>query len=408
MGQWGAFGYAALDHERYQWILAHYYGGTTLSTSDNMVSQDPLVSVELNENDGAPVVVTSPLGVLLRRARVQWRPSRPCRPLRWPLDSLRGRRAASRRDGPASRQASSNPLAEPVLAAAHSRAERQVLTICEADGTALAVRGTVEAYDSPRGAVTLSILPVEEYVRSVISTEVSWSWGLFGGTLGSPQGRPWGFQALEAQAIASRTYVAAEIAAGGWAAYATTCDDQCQSYSGMANENRDLERRRRRHRRTDPRAARCPSARRVLRLHRRLFRSVASFQQSSTAVTRFASRAATTPAIRVTGGWRSVPVRSIEKAFPSVGSPGIGGGDAAQHLGALGGRAETVSSSVPEATRSRSRPTTSNRCSRPTIPVRALLTGSESPTARKTPAAGLPGGRQYGWPCPTTRASCHR
>jgi len=37
MGQWGAFGYAALDHESYQWILAHYYGGTTLSTGDNLV-----------------------------------------------------------------------------------------------------------------------------------------------------------------------------------------------------------------------------------------------------------------------------------------------------------------------------------------------------------------------------------
>ena len=59
MGQWGAFGYAALDHESYQWILAHYYGGTALSSSDNLVSTDPTISVDLNENDGDPVVVTS-------------------------------------------------------------------------------------------------------------------------------------------------------------------------------------------------------------------------------------------------------------------------------------------------------------------------------------------------------------
>ena len=38
MGQWGAFGYAALDHKTYQWILAHYYGGTTLSSSDSSAS----------------------------------------------------------------------------------------------------------------------------------------------------------------------------------------------------------------------------------------------------------------------------------------------------------------------------------------------------------------------------------
>ena len=75
MGQWGAFGYAAVDHEPYQWILAHYYGGTTLSSADNLVSTDPLISVDLNENDGAPVVVTSAVCVLIRRAPVPRRTS---------------------------------------------------------------------------------------------------------------------------------------------------------------------------------------------------------------------------------------------------------------------------------------------------------------------------------------------
>ena len=60
MGQWGAFGYAAVDHETYKWILAHYYGGTRLSSKGNLTSKDPLVRVDLNENDGHPVVVTSP------------------------------------------------------------------------------------------------------------------------------------------------------------------------------------------------------------------------------------------------------------------------------------------------------------------------------------------------------------
>jgi len=37
-------------HESFQWILAHYYPGTTLSYSDSLVSTDPMVSVDLNEN----------------------------------------------------------------------------------------------------------------------------------------------------------------------------------------------------------------------------------------------------------------------------------------------------------------------------------------------------------------------
>jgi hypothetical protein len=112
----------------------------------------------------------------------------------------------------------------------------QVLTVCEGDGANIAVRGKVVAYDAPSGAVTLNVLPAEEYVRSVISAEVSWSWGLYGGTTAAPQAQPWGFQALEVQAVATRSYLAAEIAAGGWAPYATTCDSVCQSYPGMATE----------------------------------------------------------------------------------------------------------------------------------------------------------------------------
>jgi hypothetical protein len=55
MGQWGAFGYAAVEHETYSWILNHYYGdGTVLSLSGNIMSKDPMISVELTENAGAP------------------------------------------------------------------------------------------------------------------------------------------------------------------------------------------------------------------------------------------------------------------------------------------------------------------------------------------------------------------
>ncbi len=235
MGQWGAFGYAALDHKTYQWILAHYYGGTTLSSSDSSASTDPTISVDLNENDGDPVVVTSesafsfggilfPGGQAVRAVESQgtWTLSHSAE-----CSSKEWTRVASNVVNPVAVPSSLRP----------SATLNQVLTICEHDGVDLPVRGTVEAYDSPGGAVTLSILPIEEYVRSVVSAEVSWSWGLFGGRTGSPQGHAWGFQALEAQAVATRSYAAAEIASGGWAAYATSCDSDCQSYPGMADEN---------------------------------------------------------------------------------------------------------------------------------------------------------------------------
>ena len=235
MSQWGAFGYAALDHETYQWILAHYYGGTALSSRGNLVSTDPTISVDLNENDGDAVVVTSesafsfggeafPGGQAVRAVLSQGT---------WTLSQAAG--CSSTSWTPVLSQVV-NPVAVP-SSVQPSATLSQALTICEHDGTDLAVQGTVEAYDSPRGAVTLNILPIEEYVQSVISAEVSWSWGLFGGGTGSPQGHPWGFQALEAQAIATRSYAAAELASGGWAPYATSCDSYCQSYPGMTNEN---------------------------------------------------------------------------------------------------------------------------------------------------------------------------
>ena len=42
----------------------------------------------------------------------------------------------------------------------------------------------------------------------------------------------WGFQELEAQAVAVRSYVLANV--GGYGGYADTCDLTCQTYRGTA------------------------------------------------------------------------------------------------------------------------------------------------------------------------------
>lgn len=239
MGQWGAFGYAALDHKSYKWILTHYYGGTTFSASDNLVSSDPTISVDLTANGGHPVVVTSQSAFSF--GGYSFTGGQAVRAVlssgRWTLSEAEGCSATTWVPVASNLV---NPVAEPSSLLA-SASESQVLVACEHNGTDLAVRGTIEAYAALSGAVTLNYLPIEEYVRSVLVGEVPWSWGLFGGSSGSPQSHPWGFQALEAQAVAARSYVAAELAAGGWKSYATVCDAGCQSYAGMANENTILD-----------------------------------------------------------------------------------------------------------------------------------------------------------------------
>jgi SpoIID/LytB domain protein len=105
------------------------------------------------------------------------------------------------------------------------------LTLCADNGTRLAVQGTVEAlYNSAGQARTVNTLPLEAYVADVVPGESSSGWGTIGAA--GPQGRPWGFQELEAQAVAVRSYVLASRSDGGWGGYATTCDLTCQWYRG--------------------------------------------------------------------------------------------------------------------------------------------------------------------------------
>ena len=96
------------------------------------------------------------------------------------------------------------------------------------------MRGTIEAmYNSDGAPRTVNIVPLEQYVAGVVPNESPAGWG----TLGSPgpQGQPWGFQELEAQAVAARSYVMAGL--GSYGGYADTCDLECQTYRGTANES---------------------------------------------------------------------------------------------------------------------------------------------------------------------------
>ena len=107
-----------------------------------------------------------------------------------------------------------------------------LLTLCVASGSPT-VHGTLTAeYNSSGQARSVNTLPLEQYVADTVPGESPSSWATLGGA--GPQGMDWGFQELEAQAIAVRSYVLADL--GGYGGYADTCDLTCQTYRGTKNE----------------------------------------------------------------------------------------------------------------------------------------------------------------------------
>jgi SpoIID/LytB domain protein len=107
-----------------------------------------------------------------------------------------------------------------------------LLTLCVA-AYSPTVYGTLTAtYNSSGAARSVNTLPLERYVADTVPGESPSYWGTLGGS--GPQQMPWGFQELEAQAIAVRSYVLANH--GGYGGYADTCDLYCQTYRGVEYE----------------------------------------------------------------------------------------------------------------------------------------------------------------------------
>ena len=225
MGQWGALG-NALAQTGYQTILDRYYGGTSLTGLTP--SQDATqLSVALTENNGNTVIVTSasPFAVGNRSvpagSAVQMVPTGNGL---WTV--YLGPGCAGPWGSPVSSGAT-RPTAVPTGS--------DLLQLCQAGGR-LTVHGTIQGtYNtgSPAAPRTVNTLPLEQYVADVVPGESSAGWGTLGG--GGPQGQAWGFQELEAQAVAVRSYAMAGLDSYG--GYADTCDLDCQTYRGTLYEN---------------------------------------------------------------------------------------------------------------------------------------------------------------------------
>ena len=240
MGQWGALGYA-LAGQSYSWILDHYYGGTSAGT----VADGP-IRVRIVENDGNDVIVTS--GSAFTVAGTAFAPGQAAlmhltsTPGTWTVSQGPGCAGPWTQVGAASDSGGAGPQAVATPSVSDPTAGAgQVLQLCQGGGN-LYLRGSIQGAEIGGVARTVNVLPIEQYLRGVVPSESPASWGTLGAA--GAQGQPQGFQALEAQAVAARSYAAAEEAApssqGGTGAYgyADICDTTaCQVYGGMKAED---------------------------------------------------------------------------------------------------------------------------------------------------------------------------
>ncbi|MHB1720447.1 MAG: SpoIID/LytB domain-containing protein [Acidimicrobiales bacterium] len=239
MGQWGALGYA-LSHMSYGQILQHYYGQTTSGPTTigtlTSVAEATNVRVVLSQNDGNFTIVTSGSPFSIATASFAGGQAAEMVPVGSPghFDVYQGSGCAG--PWPATPVLSSvvDPVATPAVnpALGAPDASEEALQLCLAGGN-MTVRGSIEAMVNASGALrTVNTLPLEQYVAGVVPNESPASWGSIGGA--GPQGQSWGFQELEAQAVAARSYVMSNL--GSIGGYADICDEGCQSYRGLLNE----------------------------------------------------------------------------------------------------------------------------------------------------------------------------
>jgi SpoIID/LytB domain protein len=254
MGQWGALG-DALAQTSYTQILSDAYGtlaggGTTSigTLPDGWSDGSTPVKVAVTANAGNTVIVTSGSPFTVTGTADTFGPGGTYGAVMFQIatgtSGLWNVFGATGCAGPSWSLIEtdvSGPTASPVTAAPFPTApgpglDAELLQLCQGGGN-LYARGSFEGVTNSAGQPrTVDIVALGQYVADVTPSESPVSWGALGAA--GPQGEPWGFQELEAQAVASRSYVMSTYGAlQGYFGYADICDTSCQSYPGVANEN---------------------------------------------------------------------------------------------------------------------------------------------------------------------------
>ena len=219
MGQWGAFGYARMGWSSAQ-ILDRFY---SLTTSGTVPDQE--VRVRLENLDGIDLVAQSATALRTTATAGSTFPAVRVRAIvgGWAVDS--GPSCA----GPWSQAATSaTPISVAPLSDTNvpSAGRNQMVQACQADSTIRWYRGSLVATTIGSTRITVNALNLEQYLRSVVATEVTPAWADLGGAA-----------ALQAQTVAARSYGLAENRAPGTYrttdALRTSC---CQAYGGAAQK----------------------------------------------------------------------------------------------------------------------------------------------------------------------------
>jgi SpoIID/LytB domain protein len=218
MGQYGALGYA-LDHGwNHHQILDHYYGGTAGGGIGNIP-----MSVLLQGLEGHMTIVYQQRG-RLRTSADGGRSAHTAILARRVAPGLFDVQYGAGCGGPwtpPTRVVDQQIVVAPEVKG--SEDIRDMLELCLPNGTRW-YRGDLAVVAADDAQHTVNWLDMESYLRGVVPRESPASWGDLGG------GR--GMNALRAQAVAARSYAAAESRRP----YAKTCDStSCQVYLGRAH-----------------------------------------------------------------------------------------------------------------------------------------------------------------------------
>jgi SpoIID/LytB domain protein len=218
MGQYGALGYAIDKSQSSDWILDHFYGGTTAGS----VSPTALMTVRITALDNQPTIVVQERGHMT--TSVDGGTHGGIKIERVSANSFRVS-DGSYCGGPWTPRAGLVSASSVEVSPTMVNDDRQeMLQLCVPGGTRW-LRGSIRAVEGNNAQQTVNALGTDAYVRGVVPRESPASWGDLGGGKG--------MQALKAQAVAARSYATA----GGYAPYAKTCDTTaCQVYGGRAQQ----------------------------------------------------------------------------------------------------------------------------------------------------------------------------
>ena len=208
MSQYGAYG-AALEGLTHREILDFYYPGTQPGEAGGTVK------VWIRGDDDRDLLVGARRGLTIRKVGAcrTWRPREP-RATHWRV------RPNRRGDNVISFRTRTWRTWKVVSGDVEIAAGGRPLALRTPDGT-VRYRGALRSVDF-RGTqrLTVNVLPLEHYLRGVVPSEMQAGW---------PQ------QALQAQAVAARTFAVHER--GDGTTYYDTCDTAaCQSYGGASAE----------------------------------------------------------------------------------------------------------------------------------------------------------------------------